>query len=84
MTPRKKKQDVEAEVTTAAAYEGNSAPPEQEAGKRRYFNGVKTLILTPQEFEEGGYAMQAFIDRGPVDERIDGAVADAPDEDEDE
>jgi TolA-binding protein len=64
-------------TTTAKSYEGNSNPPKQTGEKRRYYNGVTTLILTEEEFEQGGYAMQAFIDRGPVDERIDGVVDDS-------
>lgn len=78
MTASKKKQ-----TTTAKAYEGNSAPPERTDGKRIYYNGVTHLVMTEAEFEAGGYAHQAFIDRGPADERIDGVVTDSP-EDEDE
>lgn len=76
MTAKKKQAD--AKVATAETYEGNSAPPERTSAKHYYHNGVVTLILTPEEYEAGGYAMQAFIDRGPVDERIDGVVEDAP------
>jgi TolA-binding protein len=68
----------EKKTTTAKAYEGNSNPPKMTGEKRKYYNGVTTLILTEDEFERGGYAMQAFVDRGPVDERIDGVVDDSP------
>lgn len=78
MTAQKKKQ-----TTTAKAYEGNSAAPKRTPEKRIYYNGVTHLIMTEAEFEQGGYAHQAFIDRGPADERIDGVVTDSPTDEED-
>jgi len=78
MTAKKKNDRDESKVATAAAYEGNSNPPKRTNEKRFYYNGVVTLVLTPEEFEEGGYAMQAFVDRGPADgSRIDGTVDDS-------
>ena len=40
-----------------------------------YSNGVTDIVMTPQEFERGGYAMQAFVRIGPADpdSRVDGA-----------
>lgn len=82
MTAKKK---TEAKVATAETYEGNSAPPKRTSDKHFYYNGVATLVLTPEEFEEGGYAMQAFVDRGPADgSRIDGVVDDSPKEEDGE
>ena len=49
------------------------------ASRRQYSNGVVTLEMSEQEFKDGGYAMQAFVDVGPAKDPAPTVVVDGED-----